>query len=378
MEGDDLPDQGNDGGHGAGRNDVVLLQAGIAEEVSPQIIDELEAFAPAQLPTAGVISTAQKYNTLYTRFYETLQVQQRGQVQHLITTFTVLADARLEPYRGLIPELAGVQASPQGLFHVLYLLKNATVHITRDQKAQLVTAMNQDPVNAVLRAGYVEAGDNAEEADYLITLFNRYINHILTSISLLHKKTRLGVEAYSWYNQLQTHMRQLQTKVQEMMYTLCTRNEANAVAHLVVRYRAKTLEALNDFVRLKDQAPLANCRMNIAAFNEVNGFQFDGANGLTALVENRTLWSNFIFQPRFEATDVAELEELRGTLNDLFKEIKCFVPSDLDRAQDTAKNLRPAILATCQDYDLFVDSEVKTTGTASSIMDDIRNHRTTI
>ena len=118
--------------------------------------------------------------------------------------------------------------------------------------------------------------------------------------------------------------------------------------------------------------------MYLADFREVNQFEFGGANGLSTAVQNRTLWSTFIYQANFEATEVNELETLRVTLNDLVKEIKSFVPSDIDRAADCAKNLRPAVLATCDDYELFLDSQSKTLGTASSIMKDIENHRTTI
>ena len=101
-------------------------------------------------------------------------------------------------------------------------------------------------------------------------------------------------------------------------------------------------------------------------------------SGLNTVVENRTLWSTFTLVNDFEATEVEELDELRKTLNDLFKDIKCYVPSDMDRAADIAINLRPAILATCEDYDKFLNSDVKTIGMATSLLQIIEGHRSTV
>ena len=137
--------------------------AEVPEDLNDGVSDELEAFVPEALPTSGVISTAQKYHTLYLKVYETLQVQQIGGTQHLQTTFCTLNDADLESFRGIIPEFAGIQANAVSLFHILYCLKHATVTSTRDQKVQLVTAMSKDRVNGMLRAGFAEQGDNRQE-----------------------------------------------------------------------------------------------------------------------------------------------------------------------------------------------------------------------
>ena len=356
-----------------------MAEAEVNEEQSPGISDELESYVPENLPTSGVISTVQKYNALHTRFYETLNVKQTGDgTQYLVTSFCIQDVAALERFRGIIPELAGINSNPIGLFHALYVLKNSTVNRTRDQKAQVVTSMANVNVNAILRAGFAEQGDNNLEPDYLITLFNRYVNSILASITMLHQKTRLGVISYSWCKKLQTLLRKLQTKVQEMSYSLCTRSEANSVALLLVKCRAKALVALNEYALLRDPVHVANCHMYMENFVEVNRFQFAGANGLTSAVENRTLWTTFIYQVNFEATEVAELDALRNTLNDLFKEIKTFVPSDIDKANDIAMNLRPAILATCEDYDRLINSPDKTLGMATSLMKDIDGHRSSV
>ena len=312
MDGDNVHDQGDNGGLRPGDHNLVLLQVGLDQNLSPPITDELESYVPRELPTSGVISTPQKFNALHARFYDTLRVQPGAQPneRYLVTTFCDLNDQGLEAFRGIIPELTGVQANPIGMFHVLYLLKNATVNRTREQKTQVVTAMANVNVNAILRAGLVEQGDNDQEADYLITLFNRFINILLASVTMLHQKSRLGIISYSWCNKLQTLLRKLQTKTQEMMYTLCTRNEANAVAHVLVRCRAKALESLNDYALLRDETQVVNCRMYLADFREVNQFEFGGANGLSTAVQNRTLWSTFIYQANFEATEVNELETL--------------------------------------------------------------------
>ena len=109
--------------------------------------------------------------------YETLNVKQTGDgTQYLVTSFCIQDVAALERFRGIIPELAGINSNPIGLFHALYVLKNSTVNRTRDQKAQVVTSMANVNVNAILRAGFAEQGDNNLEPDYLITLFNRYVN----------------------------------------------------------------------------------------------------------------------------------------------------------------------------------------------------------
>ena len=169
-----------------------MAEAEVNEEQSPGISDELESYVPENLPTSGVISTVQKYNALHTRFYETLNVKQTGDgTQYLVTSFCIQDVAALERFRGIIPELAGINSNPIGLFHALYVLKNSTVNRTRDQKAQVVTSMANVNVNAILRAGFAEQGDNNLEPDYLITLFNRYVNSILASITMLHQKTRL-------------------------------------------------------------------------------------------------------------------------------------------------------------------------------------------
>ena len=76
--------------------------AEVPEDLNEGVSDELEAFVPEVLPTSGVISTAQKYHTLYLKVYETLQVQQIGGTQHLQTTFCTLNDADLESFRGII------------------------------------------------------------------------------------------------------------------------------------------------------------------------------------------------------------------------------------------------------------------------------------
>ena len=352
--------------------------AEVPEDLNEGVSDELEAFVPEALPTSGVISTAQKYHTLYLKVYETLQVQQIGGTQHLQTTFCTLNDADLESFRGIIPEFAGIQANAVSLFHILYCLKHATVTSTRDQKVQLVTAMSKDRVNGMLRAGFAEQGDNRQDADYLIILFKRLVNCILSSITMLHEKSRLGILSYCWFKKLQRLLRKLQTKCQEMQFNLVTRNQANATAHDLVRCRAKTLETLNNYAKLTEPTQQANCRMFLEPFNVVNAFAFAGATGLNTIVENRSLWSTFILVNDFEATEVQDLEDLRNTLNDLFKDIKSYVPSDMDKANDVAINLRPAILATCEDYDKFITSDVKTLGMATSLMQDIEGHRSSV
>ena len=124
-----------------------------------------------------------------------------------------------------------------------------------------------------------------------------------------------------------------------MQFNLVTRNQANATAHDLVQCRAKTLETLNNYAKLTEPTQQANCRMFLEPFNVVNAFAFAGATGLNTIVENRSLWSTFILVNDFEATEVQDLEDLRNTLNDLFKDIKSYVPSDMDKANDVAINL---------------------------------------
>ena len=375
-------DAGDGGNPPVGANNDAVQPPRPNEEIVASITPALERFAPETTPTTGVVSTNERFNLLYTLFYGTLEIRQvPGGHQHIRTSFCRLTDAELEPYKGAVPELAGIQANPLGLFHVLYLLKHATVRHTRDQKRQLVATMNKADINAVLRTGLAEPNDDREQEDYLMTIFMRLLNHMVNAIKMLHQKVRLGVESYSWYKMVQKSLTKLETKVQDMQYTLCTRAEANDAAHNLVRYRAKLLETLTNFVALREATAVANCRMfldqPLNPFNELNAFTLGGANGLIALVDNQTLYSNFIHVDDFEATEVEELQTLKTKLNDLFKDIKSYVPSDLDKAHDISKNLKPFIISTCDDYNLFQESTTKTLGTAQSLMKDIDGHRTT-
>ena len=347
--------------------------------MSPGITPALESFVPEKLPISGGITGNDKFKQLYNLVYNTVQVRQvPGGGQHLEIIFCSLTPQQLEPFRGCMPELGTVEANPMGFYHVLYMLSNATVQNTRPFRREVVALMTNDPVHALLRTNFAQPGDNPMEDDYLMTLFLRLVKVVLNTIAVLHQKARLGVTAYSYNKQLTRQLNNLEVLVQDMQYTLCTRADANNAAHKLIRYRAKTLETLEEYIKLDNPIHPTKTPMFLQEYTVRGEFKFDGDSGLNTFVENRTLWHNYIVDPDLDLNLIPEMITLKDTLKEIFKEIKSFVPNSLDAAADVAKNLRPVIVNTCDEYDTFKASPTKTVGKASSLMKDIDGHRSTI
>ena len=351
----------------------------LEDNLSPGITPALESFVPEKLPISGGITGNDKFKQLYNLVYDTVQVRQvPGGGQHLEIIFCSLTPQQLEPFRGCMPELGTVEANPMGFYHVLYMLSNATVQNTRPFRREVVALMTNDPVHALLRTNFAQPGDNALEDDYLMTLFLRLVKVVLNTIAVLHQKARLGVTAYSYNKQLTRQLNNLEVLVQDMQYTLCTRADANNAAHKLIRYRAKTLETLEEYIKLDNPIHPTKTPMFLPEFTVKGEFKFDGESGLNRLVENRTLWHNFILVPDIDTNLIPEIVALKNSLKEIFKEIKSFVPNSIDAAADIAKNLRPVIVQTCGEYDTFKISADKTVGQAKSLMKDIDGHRSTI
>ena len=352
---------------------------GMDDILSPGITPALESFVPEKLRISGTITGNDKFKQLYNLVYNTVQVRQTpGAAQHLEITFCSLTPVQLEPFRGCMPELGTVEANPVGFYHVLYMLSNATVQNTRPFRREVITLMSNDPVNALLRTNFAQPEDNVQDEDYLMTLFLRLVKVVLNTIAILHQKARLGVTAYCWNKQLSKQLNSLEVLVQDMQYTLCTRADANDAAHKLVRYRAKTLDTLKEYIELDNPIHPTKTPMFLQEYTVRGEFKFDGDSGLNTFVENRTLWHNYIVDPDLDLNLIPEMITLKDTLKEIFKEIKSFVPNSLDAAADVAKNLRPVIVNTCDEYDTFKASPTKTVGKASSLMKDIDGHRSTI
>ena len=352
---------------------------GLEDVLSPGITPALESFVPEKLRISGTITGNDKFKQLYKLVYNTVQVRQiHGGGQHLEITFCSLTPLELEPFRGCMPELGTVEANPVGFYHVLYMLSNATVQNTRPFRREVITLMTNDPVNALLRTNFAQPEDNVHDEDYLMTLFMRLVKVVLNTIAVLHQKARLGVTAYCWNKQLSKQLNSLEVLVQDMEYSLCSRADANDAAHKLVRYRAKTLETLKEYIELENPIHPTNTPMFLQEYTITGEFKFAGDSGLNKFVENRTLWHNFIVDPELDTNLIPEMITLKDTLKEIFKEIKSFVPNSLDAAADVAKNLRPVIINTCDEYDIFKASPTKTVGKASSLMKDIDGHRSTI
>ena len=350
----------------------------LEEVLSPGITPALESFTPENLPISGTLAGNDKFKQLYNLVYNTVQVRQvQGGGQHLEIMFCSLTPQQLEPFRGCMPELGTVEANPIGFYHVLHMLSHATVQNTRPFRREVVALMANDPVNALLRTNLAQPGDNAQEEDYLMNLFLRLVNTMQSTIAVLHQKARLGVTSYCWNKQLTKQLNNLETLVQDMQYTLCTRADANNAAHKLVRCRAKALESLAEYVSLENPIN-PNTPTFLPDFNVIGEFKFGGENGLNTLVENRTLWNHYIFVPDLDPNLIPEIITLRDNLKEIFREIKSFVPNSFDAAADVAKNLRPVIVKTCEEYETFNASTDKTIGKASSLMKDVDGHRSTI
>ena len=349
------------------------------DTLSPRIPPALESFAPKSLRTAGAITGNEKFKQLYNLVYNTVQVRQvQGGGQHLEIMFCSLTPQQLEPFRGCMPELGTVEANPIGFYHVLHMLSHATVQNTRPFRREVVALMANDPVNALLRANLAQPGDNAQEEDYLMNLFLRLVNTMQSAIAVLHQKARLGVEAYCWNKQLTKQLNNLEILAQDMQYTLVSRADTNNAAHKLVRCREKTLETLVEYVALENPIPPTNTVFLQQDFNLHGEFKFDGEFGLNTLVEDRTLWFNYIFVPDLDTNLIPEFITVKDTLKEIIKEIKSFVPNSMDAAADVAKNVKPVIISTCEEYEQFKDSNTKTIGIAQSLMKDVDNHRSTI
>ena len=352
---------------------------GLEDNLSPGITPALESFVPEKLRISGAITGNDKFKQLYNLVYNTVQVRQiPGAAQHLEITFCSLTPVQLEPFRGCMPELGTVEANPVGFYHVLYMLSNATVQNTRPFRREVVTLMSNDPVNALLRTNFAQPEDNVQDEDYLMMLFLHLVKVVLNTIAILHQKARLGVTAYCWNKQLSKQLNSLEVLVQDMQYTLCTRADANDATHKLVRYRAKTLDTLKEYIELDNPIHPTKTPMFLQEYTVRGEFKFDGDSGLNTFVENRTLWHNYIVDPDLDLNLIPEMITLKDTLKEIFKEIKSFVPNSLDAAADVAKNLRPVIVNTCDEYDTFKASPTKTVGKASSLMKDIDGHRSTI
>ena len=347
-------------------------------DTTTQLAPEVEAITPRTLDEERLIESLDQYGQLVEAVYETIAPKVVDGHHVLWTRFLTYSEEQLQPIRDSSPFLAEVKPNLVDLFKVFQLIKNGVPDV-RDARLhpKIVAACTDDDINDRLTAGYRRPGENEAAPNFVAVAFLRFIATIVDAVTHLHGKSRVLLE-YVWHvDECTRLLEELQAAVREMLFNLRSRSETNRLAQQAIAQRCHVVTLLGKYVEMSNTDKMNNCKLFIDPFTTTT--VVSTLLTVRTWIQNKTWYNNYnnIAEP-YNISANTEVASINAKLEKLVPRIQQYTPSRYDIAMDTARNIKPSIVQTLNQFEFFQNAENKSLGQAKAQVRTLDGLRTTL
>ena len=189
------------------------------------------------------------YKKVFLALYSTLKVRRAnigGQdIEYVTSRFCSLPNTVLkEKIRVLHASMNDARATPLWAYRLLRMAEVPPTMMTRSMAASITQQLSDASVNAVLENIYQdEENDSPDNENLPMEYVQRWISSAMNGIIYIHQKTRSGYVFYKWFEKYSNSVKDLSSKVDDMLLALEDRNSVNKFATEVGKYRNNMIRA---------------------------------------------------------------------------------------------------------------------------------------